>query len=210
MVDAVFRSAMPSEADFAHPAWRDATMATLATSWRGDAIPVELSTTARLAWTPHELWMGFECAYTELDVDDEPDASHERHGLWERDVCEAFVQSPRETGPAAYKEFEVAPTGQWLDVAVRTPRLDVDWHWNSGMRTFATIDRGTGVWRAVMAVPFTAFGGAPRDGERWRVNLFRIARLDGVRQYLALSPTGTEAPDFHVPARFVPLEFRRG
>lgn len=210
MVFAVFRPAMPPDSDFAHPAWRDAVVAPLATTWRGDAAPALLGTTARLAWTPEDLWIGFECAYTELDADADPDASHERHELWERDVCEAFVQSPREPSQASYKEFEVAPTGQWLDVAVRQPRHDVDWQWNSGLRTFATIDPGTGVWRAVMAVPFAAFGGAPRAGERWRINLFRIGRLAGVRQYLALAPTGTNAPDFHVPACFVPLEFRPG
>jgi hypothetical protein len=210
MIHTVFRSAMPADADFDHPAWREVVEVPLAATWRGDVAPAALATTARLAWTPSDLWVGFECAYTELDVDADPDASRERHGLWERDVCEAFVQSSREASATSYKEFEVAPTGQWFDVAIRQPRLDVEWDWNSGLRAFAAIDPEAGVWRAVLAVPFAAFGGAPLDGERWRINLFRIARLDGVRQYLALSPTGTGAPDFHVPASFVPLEFKRG
>jgi hypothetical protein len=63
------------------------------------------------------------------------------------------------------------------------------------------------VWRAVLRVPFSAFGGAPTAGDVWRANLFRISRVHGVRQFLACAPTGTPVPDFHVPAAFVPLKF---
>jgi hypothetical protein len=41
----------------------------------------------------------------------------------------------------------------------------------------------------------------------WRANLFRISRLNGERQYLALSPTFTETPNYHVAERFVALKF---
>lgn len=208
MVCAVLRSAIRPGADLALPEWQTAPVP-LSRSWRGEAGPAALGTTARLLWTADALWIGFECAYVELDVDSDPDPAVKRHGLWERDVCEAFVQSPRERGSLSYKEFEVAPTGQWFDVAIHRPRVAVDWDWNSGMRTYAAIDPHRRLWRAVMTVPFTAFGGPPRDGEPWRLNLFRIGRLDGHRHYLALSPTGTSAPDFHVPERFVPLHFTR-
>lgn len=200
---------MPPDADFSHPAWQAVEVASLAYTWRGDTAPAALRTTARMAWTPDELWVGFECAYTELDVDVRPHCTVERHGLWERDVCEAFIQSPQEGSASSYKEFEVAPTGQWFDAAIRRPRLDIDWEWNAGLRSFAAIDHERGVWRAVMAVPFAAFGGAPTPDRPWRINLFRVSRLDGVRQHLAFAPTGTDAPDFHVPGCFVPLQFTR-
>jgi hypothetical protein len=60
-----------------------------------------------------------------------------------------------------------------------------------------------------MRLPFDGLGGRPRPGDAWRLNLFRIGRVGGVRQYLALAPTLTAAPDFHVPAAFVPLQFDR-
>ena len=75
------------------------------------------------------------------------------------------------------------------------------------MDTAAAIDEEARVWRAVMRLPFAAFDGAPQAGDAWRVNLFRISRVDGARQFLSYASTGTAMPDFHVPACFVPLEF---
>lgn len=196
-------------ADLADGSWRGTEAVSIATTWRSQPAPAELATTARLGWCASYLWLAFECAYRELDADEGPaiDTAHERGALWERDVCEAFVASPAEPHGDSYKEFEVAPTGQWCDLAIHRPRVDVDMSWQSGMATAAAIDAGAGRWRAVMRVPFTAFGITPTRGDVWRANLFRIGRVAGERQYLAYAPTGTPAPDFHVPGAFVPLVF---
>ena len=200
-------TAPPLTATLAEAAWQLAPPHALAHLWSGELAPAGLATTARLIWTPSHLWVGFECGYVELDIDDAPDTSVERGALWERDVCEAFIAGPGEPGPESYKEFEVAPTGQWCDLAIRRPRVDVDWTWHGGMETAAAIDDRIRTWRAVMRVPFAAFGATPVPGDAWRVNLFRISRAGGRRQYLAYAPTGTRTPDFHVPACFVPLLF---
>lgn len=197
----------PLTADFADAAWRHAPAHAIDRLWSGAPAPAALSTTARLCWTPTDLWFGFECGFAELDVDDAVDTAVERVGLWDRDVCEAFVQSPREPHAGSYKEFEVAPTGQWCDLAIHRVRVDVDWGWNSGMQTAGALDAPARTWRAVMCVPFAAFGGAPAAGEVWRVNLFRISRVAGVRHYMSYAPTRTSEPDFHVPGCFVALEF---
>jgi alpha-galactosidase len=196
-------------ADLDGAAWRPAAAVPIATTWRGDAVPAELATVARLGWCASYLWIAYDCAYRELDADAGPDVdvTRERGALWERDVCEAFVASAAEPHAESYKEFEVAPTGQWCDLAIHRPRVDVDMGWHSGMATAAAVDAAAGRWRAVMRVPFSAFGGPPARGDAWRANLVRIGRIDGERHYLALSPTGTAAPDFHVPAAFVPLVF---
>ena len=199
--------APPLTADFTARVWRDASPVSVNLLWNGAPAPAELSTTAVLLWTATDLWVGFTCGYTELDIDAETDPTNERHGLWERDVCEMFVRSPREPHAASYKEFEVAPTAQWCDLAIRQPRVDVDLEWQSGMRTAAAIEPATVTWRAVMVLPFSAFGVTPRAGDRWHANLFRIARMAGERRYLAYAPTGTAVPDFHVPDRFVALNF---
>jgi alpha-galactosidase len=198
------------EAGFDQRPWASAGVATVARTWNGDPAPPALTTTARLLWTASDLWIAFECGYAELDIDLAPDPGVECHGLWERDVCEAFIQSPRESSADAYKEFQVAPTGQWFDAAIRRPRVDVDWRWDAGLATAAAIDANARIWRAVMRVPWAAFGGAPRAGDVWRANLFRISRVDGIRQFLAYAPTGTPSPDFHVPAAFVPLTLTGG
>jgi len=199
----------PLTADLTHDAWRAAPVHVLDRLWNGDPAPAALSTSARLLWTAAHLWLGFECGYAELDIDAaaDVDTANERVALWERDVCEAFVWNPREPRADSYKEFEVAPTGQWCDLAIHTPRLDVDWRWNGGMETAAAIDEAARIFRAVMRLPFTAFDGAPAPGEVWAVNLFRISRAQGARQYLSYAATGTSTPDFHVPACFVPLVF---
>lgn len=210
MLTAAFRAFPPKlAAAFDAPAWQHVPVASLTRTWHGDAAPAGLETAVRLLWTADALWLGFTCRFTELDIDDVVDTAAERHGLWERDVCEVFVQSPHEPSRQSYKEFEVAPTGQWFDVAIRTPRLDIDWAWDGGIATAAAIDRTAGEWRATLRVPFTAFGGAPRSGETWRANLFRIGRVGGVRHFLAFAPTGTPQPDFHVPDAFVALRFER-
>lgn len=206
-IRAVYHEDVALSCDWARRPWPEAVPAPIVRTWRGDAAAPELDTTARVAWTPTYLCVGFECAFTELDIDTDVDVDVERCGLWERDVCEAFVRSPHEPRADSYKEFEVAPTGQWCDLAIHRPRVDVDWLWRCGLQTAAEIDEPGHAWRALMRIPFAAFGAPPHAGDVWHANLFRISRRHGVRQYLAYAPTGTPAPDFHVPERFVPLVF---
>ena len=197
------------EAGFDGEVWALAPELAIDQNWRGYSAPAELRTSARLLWTNDEIYLGFVCAFTELDIDDEFDADVERYALWDRDVCEAFIRSPLEPAVTTYKEFEVAPTAQWCDLQIDRARSVQDWEWKSGMRTAARIDREARVWHAMMAIPFSAFGIIPTAGDVWRANLFRISRLRGERQYLAFAPTGSEQPNFHVPERFVDLRFVR-
>lgn len=203
---AVFQPTLPPlSTDFTSAHWQAAVAHPIAHSWRGEAAPAELKTVARVLWTPEAIVFGYECAYTELDVDEQFDVQQERHALWDRDVCEAFIRSPLEPDYRIYKEFEVAPTGQWVDLLIN--RIDVthDWQWQSGMKTAAQIEADT--WRVAMAIPFAAFGTVPQVGDVWAANLFRVSRLHGERQFLAYAPTFTEKPSYHVPERFVDLCF---
>ncbi|MFN7926659.1 MAG: carbohydrate-binding family 9-like protein [Blastocatellia bacterium] len=203
---AVFQSSLPLlNLDFAAPHWQAAVVHPIAQTWCGEAAPTALTTTARVLWTPEEIVFGYECAYTELDVDVEFDVNEERHALWDRDVCEAFIRSPLESDHRIYKEFEVAPTGQWVDLQINRIDLTHEWRWQSGMKTAAQI--GAEKWRAAMVIPFSAFGIAPKLGDVWAANLFRVSRWHGERQFLAYAPTFTEKPSYHVPERFVALRF---
>jgi alpha-galactosidase len=204
-ITAFFSPKPQLDTDFEGEPWSRARLLPLDRDWRGEAAPDQLRTTARVLWNADEILIGFECEYTELDVDEEFNLNEERHALWDRDVCEAFIRSPLEPNELIYKEFEVAPTGQWCDLLVDRLSMTHDWKWRSGMRTASRIDER--FWRAVMAVPFDAFGRRPEDGETWSANLFRVSRFYGERRYLAFSPTYTEKPNFHVPERFVNLHF---
>lgn len=193
--------------EFDQPGWRAAPLHEISTLWSGQPAPAELKTTARVVWNGEVICFGYECSYTELDIDEEYDAGEERYALWERDVCEAFVRSPVEPDERVYKEFEVAPTGQWIDLHIDRRVMLADWQWGSGMRTAAEIDMKVRIWRACMEIPFTAFGCKPKAGDAWMANLFRCTRFEGERQYLAYSPTFTEKPNFHIPERFLKLRF---
>jgi len=197
------------DTDFISPTWQRAEVLTLGRNWRGDEAPAALHTTARALWTADELIFGFECGFTELDVDADFDVNEERYALWDRDVCEAFVCSPLEPSEQVYKEFEVAPTGQFCDLRVDRAQGLKDWEWRAAMRIASEINADENTWRVTMAIPFAAFGVAPQPEDAWHANLFRISRINGERQYLAYSPTFTERPNYHVPAAFVPLRFVR-
>lgn len=203
--------APPMIAEFSDAIWRRAHIHHLAGDWRGDPAPSQLDTEARILWTDEYIFIGFTCAYTELDADsdDEVDVSEERPALWDRDVCEAFIRSPIEPAETNYLEFEVAPTGQWCDLKIDRARMTHDWQWRSRMQTAAAIDEERKQWCALMAIPFDCFGTGPQAGEIWAGNLFRVSRLGGERRYLAYSPTLTERPNYHVPGRFVRWRFSR-
>ena len=204
---AVFRPSPQLTVDFHAECWRGAHRLAIDNNWRGEEAPVELKTTAMVLWSEREIFFGFECGYAELDIDEDFDLNEERYALWDRDVCEAFVRSPAEPHEKHYREFEVAPTGQWCDLIVDRSRMLADWRWRSGMRTASEIIESEKIWRAAMAVPFDAFCSAPRANDQWHANLFRVSRSCGERQYLALSPTFAEIPNFHVPEAFVKLRF---
>ena len=195
------------DSEFTIEAWQCARPVAIQQLWQGDQPPEGLQTTARLIWSNEELVAGFECNYLELDVDTDFDPIVERHGLWDRDVCEIFVRSPGESALTRYKEFEVAPTGQWCDLKIDRVTRNHDWEWTSGMRTFGRIDHESMTWRAVMAIPFECFGERPQRGDVWWGNLFRVARLGPERIYLTYSPNTSEIPNFHVPESFVKIRF---
>lgn len=208
---ATFHPSPKLTTDFRGECWQRTEPLTITRNWQGEIAPPELHTTVRALWGEREILFGFECGYTELDIDEVFDVNQERHALWDRDVCEAFVRSPIEPHDKYYREFEVAPTGQWCDLLVELApsgaRMWHDWEWKSGMRTIAEISEAETVFRVAMAIPFSAFGCSPKTGDVWHANLFRISRLNGERQYLTYSPTLTETPNFHVAEKFVPLKF---
>lgn len=205
---AVFQPTIPLlDTNFAASHWQAAVVHPIHLNWRGEEAPSELKTSARVLWTLQEIIFGYECAYTELDMDEQFDVDEERHALWDRDVCEAFIRSPLELDYRIYKEFEVAPTGQWVDLLINRIDITHDWQWKSGMKTAAQVNEGS--WRVAMAIPFSAFGLTPQVGEAWDANLFRVSRLHGERQFLAYAPTFTDTPSYHVPERFVKLKFEK-
>src|SRR5919109_646002 len=68
-----FHPELPLHTDFAHPGWEYAQHLTINLNWRGEEAPPQLHTAVRILWNREELLFGFECGYTELDIDEEFD-----------------------------------------------------------------------------------------------------------------------------------------
>lgn len=181
--------------------WEEAETARLEYGIKsGEANPAQ-STAVRALWSDRFLYLAYEAPYESLTTFTPPLTEGERAGLWDRDVVEAFV-APDKEKPARYFEFEVAPTGEKLDLAI-TP-TEKSLAWNSGFEAAVTLDEQNSLWRTEMRIPLASIKGesAVAEGDIWRLNLYR--NVAG-RAFLGWSPTATGSA--HTPARFGYLRF---
>ena len=192
--------------DFDHAAWATAQPAYIQRYWSGAEAPASRHAEARIIWSAQSLSVRFRCKQHEpLVGTSNPELHKKTIGLWERDVCEFFV-APDAAHPNRYLEFEVAPTGEWLDLAIELNDgiRQTNWEFHSGMTAAARV---TGEQVMIgMRLPWSESLPRPQMGDVWRTNLFRCVGL-GDERYLAWQPTGTLQPNFHVPEAFGRLEF---
>lgn len=187
--------------DLNNSAWNGADEVTIATEWNGNEAAKGRRFAVRMLWSGSGLYVRFEAAQAEpLVVNDKPELEKKTMQLWNRDVCELFL-APDGRNRRRYYEFEIAPTGEWLDLVVDWMKDEPrDWEYTSEMETFANIEPGEVTM--AMKIPWSAFGGMPKVGDVWLGNLFRQVGSGETRGYLAWSPTITKEPQFHVPEKF--------
>jgi len=194
--------------DLANSAWQRADAIRVATYWSGETAPRERHFEARLLWSETHFYVRFDAEqHEELIVNSDPDLTRKTDELWERDVCEIFL-APDRTRPTRYFEFEVAPTGEWIDLAIEIVGnvRRTDHEYASRMEAAATIGEST-ITMAIK-VPFSTLGKSPKHGDVWLGNIFRCVGSGQTRGYLSWRPTHTEKPSFHVPEAFGEIEFR--
>lgn len=189
--------------------WQKAGVVNVDRYWSGEAAPAGRAFGARLLWSDAALYVRFEAKQTEpLVVSDKPDLSKKTLKLWDRDVCEIFI-APDKAARNKYFEFEIAPTGEWIDLGIEVKPNErlTDWEYRSNMTSAARIDKE----KIVMAIkiPFASLGNKPRAGDVWLGNLFRCVGTDPTRGYLAWQPTKTKEPAFHVPSAFGEFHFQK-
>ena len=216
-IEAPFTATEMNVADFQNAEWNNAQSIHINRYWSGEPAPPKRQAEARVVWSKKALHLRFACHQGEpLIVADQPQTEKKTMGLWNRDVCEIFI-APDTNVIEQYFEFEAAPTGEWLDVAIHwSPiRRESNWDFRSGMScaVMHTITRGGAgndlemVWIG-MRIPWNHWIHEPQKGERWRVNLFRCVGKDPDRGYLAWQPTMTPQPTFHLPEVFGWLLFK--
>ena len=164
----------------------------------------------RAFWTDDDLYLLFQCPYTVLNLWLPPMGGGPRVKLWDRDVVEMFLGSDW-TNIRHYREFEIAPTGDWIDLAIDLDHESYDHSWRSGWKTAARIDKEHKVWYAAAKIPLSAVTTeAVKAGTRWRVNLYRIEGVGGdpQRHFLCWQPTCVQDRDpNHVPEHFGTMVF---
>ena len=164
-------------------------------------------TEIRSRWTKQHLYLLYVCPYTELNLKPNPTPTMETPQLWNWDVAEAFIGSDFEH-IGRYKEFEVSPQGEWVDLAIDRddPKGQEGMKWNSGFTVRSRIDARARIWYGVMRIPFRSIDARPPEaGRELRLGLFRISGADPRQRYV-WRPTGTDS--FHVPQAFGTLRLR--
>jgi cellulose/xylan binding protein with CBM9 domain len=185
-----------------HAQWARAHPVHITRYWSGEEASAGRHAEVRIIWTSEALCVRFVCQQTEpIVVSAKPETEKKTMGLWDRDVCEIFI-APDPRVPERYFEFEAAPTGEWLDLAIHTTpdKRETDWDFHSGMTAAARIEREHVT--IAMRIPWDDWIHRPQEGERWRINLFRAVGSGKHRGYLTWQPTRTKQPNFHVPNVF--------
>jgi hypothetical protein len=169
-----------------------------------------LKTEIRAFWTDTDLYLLFRCPYKVLNLFLPANNASPHVGLWDRDVVEMFLGDDW-TNIRHYREFEIAPTADWIDLAIDLDHQSYDHKWRSRWRTMARIDDKQRIWYAAARIPLSAISSKPvQEGTKWRMNLYRIEGLgaDAQRHFLCWQPTCVQNRDpNHVPEHFGTLVF---
>jgi hypothetical protein len=191
----------PLSADPESPFWKDAPKVVFTTDRYGKPVPGS-RTEVRSRWTGRDLCFLFVSEYQTQWLKKQPSKVKETWGLWEYDVVELFIGWNFDK-PRQYKEFEVSPQGEWVDLDCDKDHkdLEVDWRWDSNFRSVNKVDEQRKIWISEWAVPWKAIDERkPAAGNRLRLNLYRIEGGPENRKYMAWRPVN--APSFHTPEAF--------
>jgi len=182
--------------------WAKTPAVAFHSDWHAENPDPERKTQVRLLWSPDCLFVRFDCRYREIFAYE--GTAGRRDKLWMRDVAEVFIRP--ETGePKHYKEFEISPNGDWLDLDISPGNKSV---LLCEIKSRVVLDPGQRTWTAELGIPMSCLTDAFDPGERWRLNFFRIEGPEPNRFYSAWIPTYTPQPNFHVPEVFGTLYLR--
>ena len=164
-------------------------------------------TEVRSRWTPESIYLLFICPFERLNLKPGPVTDRETPSLWQWDVAEAFI-GVIGAGGVRYREFEISPQAEWLDLDINCGEGDLEHHadWNSGVQVRARIDYDRRIWYGAMRIPTAALGAlAARAGDRLPIGLFRTAGQAPGTKLVSWQPTYRRS--FHVPEAFGGLLF---
>jgi hypothetical protein len=185
--------------------WRDAPRIFTDRDSFGKVVPGH-RTEVRSRWTNNNLYFLFVCPYEQLNLKPQPKTDVETNQLWNWDVAEVFIGSDFQN-IRRYKEFEVSPQGEWvdLDIDLNSPHHEDGWMWNSGFKVAARIEDHSKIWYACMRIPYSSVDAKPAaPGDVLRVNFYRAQGPLSEHKAIAWQPTHQKT--YHVPEAFGSLK----
>jgi Carbohydrate family 9 binding domain-like len=178
-----------------------------------DGGPVGRKTTFRIAYDETNLYVAFRAedpdVWGSLTKKDDP--------IYTEDVVEVFLDADGDG--RTYNELQVSPHNVSFDASFVSRRSDLDaaMKWESGMQTQVfikgTLDDDSDTdefWSAEMKIPLanlTAVPHAPKKGDRWRFNAYRLEHLERRKSIEGQSFSPLFIGDFHALPRFGWLSF---
>jgi len=194
------------------PTWAHASATWIARDCSHQIDYPKIKTEVRGFWTDSDLYLLFISPYTELNLWLPADNTKDRLELWDRDVVEFFLGDDW-IDIKHYREFEIAPTGDWVDLAIDLNKESYSTDWNSGWQRMGRIDEKNHIWYAAARVPLRSVSEKQVVADtRWRANLYRIDGLgeDSQRHFMCWQPTCVVNRDpNHVPEHFGTLIFTK-
>ncbi|HZC43563.1 MAG TPA: carbohydrate-binding family 9-like protein, partial [Acidobacteriaceae bacterium] len=178
--------------------WRDTSITPMSDDAYGNKVSGH-ATEIRSRWTCSNLYFLFVCHYQELHLRPNPVLDKPTGGLWNWDVAEAFIGPP--DGPIdRYKEFEMSPQGEWLDLDIdlKQPDKVALTSWTSGIQVAARIQHDQKIWYGSMRIPYASLeAGEAEAGKVLRINFFRSQGTMPVE--MAWQPP--QQASFHAPEK---------
>lgn len=180
---------------------------------------VKYPTTARMLWDDKYLYVAFEC------VDDDIWGKGTKHDdfIYVEDCAEVFIDPEGQN--RNYFEIDINPMNTVIDLMIPLPSLigntDINARYDvKGLKTAVKVygtlnkrDDKDEKWTAEMAIPWSNFMGRkvnvpPKDGDSWRVNLFRCAGPKPYPDSDQLMSWSKSPGVFHQPRNFGVVTFR--
>lgn len=190
-----------ADTDPESPFWARASRICAEGDFYGRPIPNH-RTEILLQYSATYLYVLFICPYEHLHFKPSPILTEETYELWNWDVAEVFIGDDYEN-IRRYKEFEVSPQGEWvdLDVDLDNPPHEKGWVWQSGIRVAAQIDAVHRTWYGFMGIPWRSITSrAPVAEMQFRANFYRCQGSEPDRKYITWQPVNRLS--FHTPECF--------
>jgi hypothetical protein len=183
--------------------WAKTEVASFNKGPRGEQHPHK-PTEVRVRWTKDNLWVLYVAPYEKMYLKPDPQTTADTNKLWDWDVCEMFIGADF-NNIERYREFQVSPQNEWVDLDIRRDEKKTLIEWNSGYKTAAKIDKENKIWYGLFRIPISSITtDKVAAGTKFRANFYRIEDGPPNRKFFAWRELGS--PSYHTPAKFGILE----